>query len=70
VTDILTGQQVSASAVSWMSQDLEQQFKQWCERPLQPHWRILSTDGIYYEVRHCHFMLSMALRLTAFTSFA
>ena len=42
----------SASAISRLNQDLEQQFKAWRERPLQAHWRILYLDGIHFDVRH------------------
>src|SRR6266436_4979781 len=42
----------SASAISRLNQDLEQQFITWRQRPLQEHWRILYLDGIHFEVRH------------------
>jgi len=48
----LLGVAPSASAISRLNQDLEQQFKAWRERPLQAHWRILYLDGIHFDVRH------------------
>ena len=42
----------SASAVSRLNRNLEQQFQAWRERPLQEHWRILYLDGIHFSVRH------------------
>ncbi len=42
----------SASAISRLNQDLEQQFITWRQRPLQEHWRILYLDGVHFEVRH------------------
>jgi putative transposase len=42
----------SASAISRLNQDLEQQFQTWRERPLPAHWRILYLDGIHFSVRH------------------
>jgi transposase-like protein len=42
----------SASAISRLNRDLEQQFTAWRERPLQEHWRILYLDGIHFSVRH------------------
>lgn len=52
VAQTLMGVAPSASAVSRLNQDLEQQFKAWRERPLQTHWRILYLDGIHFDVRH------------------
>jgi putative transposase len=52
VAQTLIGVAPSASAISRLNQDLEQQFQAWRERPLQAHWRILSLDGIHFEVRH------------------
>jgi putative transposase len=42
----------SASAISRLNQDLEQQFTAWRKRRLQEHWRILYLDGIHFSVRH------------------
>jgi putative transposase len=52
VAETLMGVAPSASAISRLNQDLEQQFKAWRERPLQEHWRILYLDGIHFSVRH------------------
>jgi putative transposase len=52
VAQTLMGVAPSASAISRLNQDLEQQFKDWRERPLQEHWRILYLDGIHFSVRH------------------
>jgi putative transposase len=52
VAQTLLGVAPSASAISRLNQDLEQQFKAWRERPLQAHWRILYLDGIHFDVRH------------------
>lgn len=52
VAQTLMGVAPSASAISRLNQDLEQQFKAWRERPLQEHWRILYLDGIHFSVRH------------------
>jgi transposase-like protein len=42
----------SASVISRLNQDLEQQFTAWRERPLQADFRILSLDGVHFSVRH------------------
>jgi transposase-like protein len=52
VAQTLLGVAPSASAISRLNQDLEQQFTAWRERPLQAHWRILYLDGIHFSVRH------------------
>jgi transposase-like protein len=52
VAQTLLGVAPSASAISRLNQDLEQQFTTWRERPLQEHWRILYLDGIHFSVRH------------------
>jgi putative transposase len=52
VAQALMGVAPSASAISRLNQDLEQQFKAWRERPLQEHWRIVYLDGIHLSVRH------------------
>jgi transposase-like protein len=52
VAKTLMGVAPSASAISRLNQDLEQQFQAWRERRLQEHWRILSLDGIHFSVRH------------------
>jgi putative transposase len=52
VAQTLLGVAPSASAISRLNQDLEQQFKAWRERPRHSHWRILYLDGIHFDVRH------------------
>jgi transposase-like protein len=52
VAQTLLGVAPSASAISRLNQDLEQQFQAWRERRLQEHWRILYLDGIHFSVRH------------------
>jgi putative transposase len=52
VAQTLMGVAPSASAISRLNQDLEQQFTAWRERRLQEHWRILYLDGIHFSVRH------------------
>jgi putative transposase len=52
VAQTLMGVAPSASAISRLNQDLEQQFTTWRQRPLQEHWRILYLDGIHFSVRH------------------
>jgi putative transposase len=52
VAQTLLGVAPSASAVSRLNRNLEQQFTAWRERPLQEHWRILYLDGIHFSVRH------------------
>jgi putative transposase len=52
VTQTLMGVAPSASAISRLNRDLEQQFTAWRERRLQEHWRILYLDGIHFSVRH------------------
>jgi transposase-like protein len=52
VAETLLGVAPSASAISRLNQDLEQQFTAWRERRLQEHWRILYLDGIHFSVRH------------------
>jgi putative transposase len=52
VAETLMGVAPSASAVSRLNRDLEQQFQAWRERRLQEHWRILYLDGIHFSVRH------------------
>src|SRR6266700_3169567 len=52
VAHTLMGVAPSASAISRLNQDLEQQFTTWCERRLQEHWRILYLDGIHFSIRH------------------
>lgn len=42
----------SASAISRLNGDLEQQFTAWRECRLSEHWRVLYLDGIHFEVRH------------------
>ncbi len=52
VAQTLMGVAPSASAISRLNQDLEQQFTIWRQRRLQEHWRILYLDGIHFDVRH------------------
>ena len=52
VAQTLLGVAPSASAISRLNQDLEQQFTTWRQRRLQEHWRILYLDGIHFSVRH------------------
>jgi putative transposase len=52
VAETLMGVAPSASAISRLNRDLEQQFTAWRERSLQEHWRILYLDGIHFSVRH------------------
>jgi putative transposase len=52
VAETLLGVAPSASAISRLNRDLEQQFTVWRERRLQEHWRILYLDGIHFKVRH------------------
>jgi putative transposase len=52
VAETLMGVAPSASAISRLTGDLEQQFTAWRERALQTHWRILYLDGIHFSVRH------------------
>jgi transposase-like protein len=52
VAETLMGVTPSASAISRLNQDLEQQFTAWRQRPLQADFRILSLDGIHFSVRH------------------
>jgi putative transposase len=52
VAQTLMGVAPSASAISRLNRDLEQQFTAWRERRLQKHWRILYLDGIHFSVRH------------------
>jgi putative transposase len=52
VAQTLMGVAPSASAISRLNRDLEQQFMTWRERRLQEHWRILYLDGIHFSVRH------------------
>jgi len=52
VAQTLMGVAPSASAISRLNQDLEQQFTTWRQRRLQEHWHILYLDGIHFSVRH------------------
>ncbi len=52
VAEVLMGVAPSASTISRLNRDLEQQFTAWRERRLQAHWRILYLDGIHFSVRH------------------
>jgi putative transposase len=52
VAQTLMGVAPSASTISRLNRDLEQQFQAWRERPLQAHWRILYLDGIHFRLRH------------------
>jgi putative transposase len=52
VAEQLIGVAPSKSAVSRLNSDLQAQFKEWRERRLAEHWRIIYCDGIYFDVRH------------------
>lgn len=52
VAETLLGVAPSASAISRLNRDLEQQFTAWRGRSLQAHWRVLYLDGIHFSVRH------------------
>jgi transposase-like protein len=52
VAETLMGVAPSASAISRLNRDLEQQLTAWRERRLQADFRILSLDGIHFSVRH------------------
>jgi putative transposase len=52
VAETLMGVAPSASAISRLNGNLEQQFQAWRERSLQEHWRILYLDGVHFSVRH------------------
>jgi len=52
VSETLMGVAPSASAISRLNRELEQQFQAWRERRLQEHWRILYLDGVHFSVRH------------------
>ena len=52
VAETLLGVAPSASTISRLNRDLEQQFTARRERRLQEHWRILYLDGIHFSVRH------------------
>jgi putative transposase len=52
VAETLMGVAPSASAISRLDQDLQEQFQARRERLLQAHWRILYLDGIHFSVRH------------------
>jgi putative transposase len=52
VAHTLMGVTPSASAISRLNRDLEQQFTAWRQRRLQAHWRILYLDGIHFSIRH------------------
>jgi transposase-like protein len=52
VAQTLMGVTPSASAISRLNRDLEQQFMTWRERWLQEHWRVLYLDGVHFSIRH------------------
>jgi putative transposase len=52
VAETLMGVAPSASAISRLNGDLEQQFQAWRQRRLQEHWRVLYLDGVHFTVRH------------------
>jgi transposase-like protein len=39
-------------AVSRLNQTLTEQYEAWRERPLLPHYHIISLDGIHFTVRY------------------
>src|SRR6266567_4842883 len=52
VAQTLMGAAPSASTISRLNQSLAQQFEEWRERSLQPHWRVVYLDGIHLKIRH------------------
>jgi putative transposase len=52
VAQTLLGVAPSASTISRLNQSLTQQFEEWRQRPLQPHWRVLYLDGVHFSIRH------------------
>jgi putative transposase len=52
VAEKLIGVAPSSSAVSRLNRTLTEQYEDWRERPLQPHYRIVYLDGIHFTVRH------------------
>jgi putative transposase len=52
VAETLMGVAPSASAISRLNGNLEQQFQAWRERSRHSHWRILYLDGVHFSVRH------------------
>jgi putative transposase len=52
VAQTLMGFAPSASTISRLNQSLTQQFEDWRQRPLQPHWRVLYLDGVHFRIRH------------------
>jgi putative transposase len=52
VAQTLLGVTPRASTISRLNQSLSQQFDNWRESPLQPHWRVLYLDGVHFSIRH------------------
>jgi transposase-like protein len=52
VVESLTGQSLSASAVSRITADLQTQFQKWQSRPLSSHYRVFYLDAVRFQVRH------------------
>lgn len=52
VVETLTGKALSASAISRLNGTLTEQYKEWQQRPLPPHYRIFYLDAVRYQVRH------------------
>lgn len=52
VAETLTGQAISASAVSRLTGDLAEQFSHWQNQKLAAHYKIFYADAIHYQVRH------------------
>jgi putative transposase len=52
VAKTLMGVAPSASSVSRLNQSLTEQYEQWRKRSLQPHYRVIYVDGVYFTVRH------------------
>jgi transposase-like protein len=52
VVETLTGQAVSASAVSRLTGNLQEQFGEWQKRKLAAHYRVFYLDAVRFQVRH------------------
>ena len=52
VAEPLLGVRPSASTVSRMAHNLEEQCTTWRSRPLQEHYLVLYIDGVYFSILH------------------
>lgn len=52
VVETLTGQAVSASAVSRLTANLQEQFGEWQKAKLAAHYRVFYLDAVRFQVRH------------------